>query len=214
LRNASDTVDTATRPRVLVLHGIWNADLWVRPLAKRLAQAGFDAQVFGYQSIASAPQVAFTRLAERLRDGPPTHLVGHSLGGLIALETLRRNVDLPVPRLVCLGSPLQGSATAHALLQRGWTGTLGRSGPLLDRGCQPWRGPTQVGMVAGDVPRGIGRLLGGIGPESDGTVELAETRLSGLADHCCVRTSHTGLAFSPLAARQVVAFLQQGRFLS
>jgi hypothetical protein len=67
-------------------------------------------------------------------------------------------------------------------------------------------------MVAGHVPRGVGRLLGAVGTDSDGTVALAETRLPGLADHCCVPASHTGLAFSPQAARQVAAFLRCGRF--
>lgn len=195
-----------------VLHGIWNAHWWLRPLAWRLSAAGLDAQVFGYRSITAAPQVAIDRLARCLGDGPPTHLVGYSLGGLIALETLRQYPQLPVPRLVCLGSPLRGSATARVLLQRGWGGLLGRSGPLLEHGCQPWHGPTQVAMVAGTVPRGVGRLLGAVGTDSDGTVALAETRLPGLADHCCVPASHTGLAFSPQAARQVAAFLRCGRF--
>ncbi|MBP3974231.1 alpha/beta fold hydrolase [Pseudoxanthomonas spadix] len=199
-------------PAVRVLHGIWNAQAWVRPLAWRLSARGFDAQVFGYRSITAVPQAAIDCLAQCLGDGPPTHLVGYSLGGLIALETLRRYPQLPVPRLVCLGSPLRGSATARALLQRGWGGLLGRSGPLLDHGCQPWHGPTQVAMVAGLVPRGVGRLLGAVGTDSDGTVALAETRLPGLADHCCVPASHTGLAFSPQAARQVAAFLRCGRF--
>lgn len=186
--------------------------MWVKPLAWRLRAHGFTVQVFSYRSVFGGPEVAVPHLVEHLRKCGPISLVGHSLGGLIALETLRRHPELSVPRLVCLGSPLRGSATARALLQRGWAGSLGRSGPLLDRGCQPWRGPTQVGMIAGDVPRGVGRLLGGIGVDSDGTVALAETRLPGLADHCCVRTSHTGLAFSPLAARQAVAFLREGRF--
>ncbi|UAY76724.1 alpha/beta fold hydrolase [Pseudoxanthomonas sp. X-1] len=196
----------------MLLHGIWHAPLWMRPLAWRLRQAGFAAEPFGYPSVTGGPQVAIARLAERLRQGRPTHLVGHSLGGLIALETLRRHPGLPVPRLVCLGSPLSGSQTAQALAQRGWGGVLGRSALLLDRGCPPWSGPTEVGMIAGDVPRGVGRLLAGMDETSDGTVALAETRLSGLVDHCCVRASHTGLPFSPQAARQVVAFLRHGRF--
>ncbi|MNO04758.1 hypothetical protein D3C81_2258900 [compost metagenome] len=41
---------------------------------------------------------------------------------------------------------------------------------------------------------------------------LDETQLPGLADHCVVAASHSGLVFSPEAARQTAAFLRDGRF--
>lgn len=200
--------------RVLVLHGIWNARSWVAPLVARLRAAGFETDTFGYASIFGGPEVAVPALIERLRRETSINLVGHSLGGLVALEALRREPGLPVPRLVCLGSPLCGSRSARALASRAWLApVLGRSGSLLDRGCEPWTGPTQVGMVAGDVPRGLGRLLARMDGPSDGTVALAETRLDGLADHCIVRSSHTGLVFSRAAADQAAHFLRHGRFL-
>jgi hypothetical protein len=67
-------------------------------------------------------------------------------------------------------------------------------------------------MVAGNVARGIGRLITRFGGESDGTVALEETRLPGLAAHCVVPASHTGLVFSAHAARQAAHFLREGRF--
>jgi len=202
------------RPRVLLIHGIWNLRAWLLPLARRLRAAGFDADVFGYASIFDHPDTAISHLTERLR-GSDTEisLIAHSLGGLIALETLRQAPDLPVPKVVCLGSPLQGSATAQSLIHRGWGAwTLGRSAMLLQSGCAPWQGRAQVGMVAGNVPRGFGRLLANLPGPSDGTVTIAETRLPGLADHCIVRASHSGLVLSTEAAQQSVHFLQHGRF--
>lgn len=200
--------------RVLLVHGLWNAAWWLAPLAWRLRRLGFVVQTFGYPSIVGGPEPALAALARRLRDGPPTHLVGHSLGGLLALEVLRRNPGLPVVRVVCLGSPLRGSGTARTLASRprlAWA--LGRSSALLRDGCGTWDGRVPTGMVAGDVPRGIGRLLHAVDAESDGTVALAETRLPGLAASCRVHASHTGLVFSAEAARQVAAFLRTGAFL-
>ena len=169
--------------RVLVLHGLWNAKSWVAPLALRL------------------------------RDGEPVNLVGHSLGGLIGLEALRREPSLPVPRLVCIGSPLSGSRTAAVLAARAWMApVLGRSRALLQRGCEPWTGPTEIGMVAGNVARGVGRLLACLEGDSDGTVAVSETRLPGLRDHCVVPASHSGLVLSRAAAVQTACFLRQGRF--
>jgi pimeloyl-ACP methyl ester carboxylesterase len=200
--------------RVLLVHGLWNASWWLAPLAWRLRKRGYQVENFGYPSIVSGPEPAIDALAARLRGGPPRHLVGHSLGGMIALETLRRVPGLPVVRVVCLGSPLAGSGTARALAaRRSLAWVLGSSRGLLQSGCADWGGAVPVGMIAGDVPRGIGRVLGAIDVESDGTVALSETRLPGLAAYVRVHASHTGLVFSARAAEQAAAFLGSGAFL-
>ncbi|WP_367346780.1 esterase/lipase family protein [Stenotrophomonas bentonitica] len=199
-------------PPVLLLHGIWNARAWVGPLAWRLRARGFSVDTFGYSSVFGGPDVAVPQLLQRLKDSGPVALVGHSLGGLVALEALRRQPDLPVSRVVCLGSPLRGSGTARTLAEHGWSAALGRSSDLLLDGLPDWQGRAQVGLIAGSVPHGLGSLLGAIGEASDGTVALDETRLPGLADHCVVAASHSGLVFSPDAARQTAAFLRDGCF--
>lgn len=199
-------------PPVLLLHGIWNARAWVGPLAWRLRARGFSVDTFGYSSVFGGPDVAVPQLLERLRGSGPVSLVGHSLGGLVALEALRQQPDLPVSRVVCLGSPLRGSGTARSLAEHGWSLALGRSSELLLDGLPAWEGQARVGLIAGSVPHGLGSLLGAIGAASDGTVALDETQLPGLADHCVVAASHSGLVFSPEAARQTAAFLRDGQF--
>ena len=69
-----------------------------------------------------------------------------------------------------------------------------------------------VGMIAGTLGIGVGRWLGNLGAQHDGTVAVEETRCEGLADHLCLRASHTGLLLSRAAARQTAHFLQCGRF--
>lgn len=199
-------------PPVLLLHGIWNARAWVGPLAWRLRARGFSVDTFGYASVFGGPDVAVPQLLQRLKDSGPVSLVGHSLGGLVALEALRQQPDLPVSRVVCLGSPLRGSGTARSLAEHGWSLALGRSSELLLDGLPAWEGRARVGLIAGSVPHGLGSLLGAIGEASDGTVALDETQLPGLADHCVVPASHSGLVFSPEAARQTAAFLRDGHF--
>ncbi|HEF1863936.1 TPA: alpha/beta fold hydrolase, partial [Stenotrophomonas maltophilia] len=168
-------------PPVLLLHGIWNARAWVGPLAWRLRARGFQVHAFGYSSVFGGPDVAVPQLLERLTDAGPLSLVGHSLGGLLALEALRRQPQLDVQRVVCLGSPLRGSGTARSLSEHGWGLALGRSSELLLDGLPDWQGKAEVGLIAGSVPHGLGSLLGAIDDASDGTVALAETRLPGLA---------------------------------
>ena len=200
------------RPGVMLLHGIWNSRAWIGPLAWRLRMRGFAVEVFGYSSVFGGPDVAVPQLVQRLRRGGQVSLVGHSLGGLVALEALRRAPELDVPRVVCLGSPLLGSDTAKMLAGHGWMAALGRSGDLLQHGLAEWNGRAEVGLVAGSVPHGLGALMGALHGDSDGTVALAETRLPGLADHCVVAASHSGLVLSPQVAALVAAFLRHGRF--
>ena len=200
-------------PQVVLVHGLLNSDWWLRPLAAKLRAEGFRTSLFGYSSVFDGPERAVPRLLERLRKEPVDALVGHSLGGLIALESLRQAPELAVSRVVCLGSPLRGSQTARNLATHGWgRPLLGRSAGLLQCGLECWDGTAQVGLVAGDVARGLGRLFARFDGGSDGTVGLEETRLPGLADHCTVHSSHTGLVFSPEAVRQAAHFLRHGRF--
>ena len=59
---------------------------------------------------------------------------------------------------------------------------------------------------------GFGRFMGPFDSPSDGTVLVEETHLAGAKQHLCLRTTHSGMVYSPVVARQVAAFLRDGRF--
>lgn len=186
-----------------------------RPRTGRAAgwrlRARGSVHAFGYSSVFGGPDVAVPQLLERLADAGPLSLVGHSTGGLLALEALRRNPQLPVQRVVCWAHRCAAVAPrARCPIMVG--AALGRSSELLLDGLPDWQGKAEVGLIAGSVPHGLGSLLGAMDDASDGTVALAETRLPGLTDHCVVRTSHSGLVVSPDAARQTAHFLRHGQF--
>ena len=202
--------------QIILLHGLWMRGFALALLHKRLAEAGFAVDRFDYMSVVATQERIVERLHLRMqRHAPgPVHLVGHSLGGLLALTACREALDLPPGRIVCLGSPLQGSAAARGFAGFGQGGEalLGHNRELLEHGMERWDGEREVGVIAGRVPIGLGAMLAHMEGEHDGTVAVAETRLPGLADHCVVETSHTGLLLSSEAAHQVVHFLQNGRF--
>lgn len=199
--------------RVLLLHGLWMPPLAMHRFAARLRGAGHATDVIGYRSIVGSTDAAVGAIRARLRDGPPTHLVGHSLGGLLALQALQAEPALPVARVVCLGTPLCGSGAARALSRRALTALyLGRSAALLRQGCMALPAGVEVGMVAGARPRGLGALVARFDAPHDGTVAVAETRLPGLADHVVIDASHSGLLVSAEAARLAIGFLRDGRF--
>ncbi len=198
---------------VLLLHGLWMPPLAMHRFAAQLREAGHATDVIGYRSIVGSTEAGVARIRDRLRGGPPTHLIGHSLGGLMALEALRAEPTLPVARMVCLGTPLCGSGVAKAMSRRTLTALyLGRSAALLRAGCIALPEGLEIGMVAGSRPHGLGALVARFDGIHDGTVALEETRVPGLADHILIDASHSGLLFSPEAARQAIAFLRNGRF--
>ncbi|URL59091.1 alpha/beta hydrolase [Luteibacter flocculans] len=206
---------TLPAPEVLLLHGLWMRGFAMAMLHRRLREEGFQVHQFEYMSVAAPPEQAIARLRKRMRSlAPgPVHVVGHSLGGILALLACRDGDDLPDGRIVCLGSPLNGSGAARGLTHR-WGGDmlLGRSKELLEHGLDRWDGPRQVGVIAGRQPVGLGSLVGDVGSEHDGSVGVEETRLPGLTDHCILETSHTGMLVSADVARQVAYFLREGRF--
>jgi pimeloyl-ACP methyl ester carboxylesterase len=199
---------------VILLHGVWMRGPTLWPLARRLRRYGYAPRMFDYASLWRGPAEAADRLGQRLLGmGPgPVHLVGHSLGGLVALEAVAGWAGLPPGRIVCLGSPLAGSAAARGMARWGLDRWLGRSRTLLKAGLHTLPAGREIGMIAGVRPLGLGRLFAGFEGPHDGTVALWETRLPGLADHVAIEASHTGLLLDPRVPPLVAGFLAGGRF--
>lgn len=200
---------------VILLHGIWMRGITLQPLARRLRHAGYAVETFDYASVFGGVAAAITRLRERMRalDSGQVHLVGHSLGALVALEAVRGVHTLPPGNVVCIGAPLRGSAAARGLVALpGGRWLLGQSAHALLDGVVAWNGARRVGVIAGRLPFGFGFVFGTLAPPHDGTVTVAETQLPGIADHRIVAASHTGLLLSAEVAALTVDFLRDGRF--
>lgn len=202
----------------VLLHGLWMNGFELGVLRRRLeASTGLRTVLFSYPSRRGGLAEHVRRLIEfaRLQRADELHFVGHSLGGLIIVEALQACTDLPTGRAVLLGSPLQGSAAARGLVSklpfgRVMLGTAYQD--LADGRGRCWAGGRQVGIIAGSTRFGLGRLFAEVGAESDGTVMIRETELPGAADHIVLRTSHSGMLFSPHVVTQTAHFLEHGAF--
>jgi len=199
---------------VVLVHGLWMRSLTMRWLATRLRSRGFEPRMFGYYSLLQDTDAVVARLADALREQPRTHVVAHSLGGLLALRAAERIGAGGMGRVVCLGSPLAGSSAAATIAARLPAGAqlVGHNRALLEAGVDHVPDGIEVGAIAGCVPHGLGGFVARFDGEHDGSVAVAETRLPGLADHAVVRASHSGLLFSDAAVRQAAIFLREGRF--
>ena len=202
---------------VVVIHGLWMNGASMDLLRRRLTPNGFTMHVFRYASVREGLAANAARLAEFVAaiPGERVHMLGHSLGGVLARAMLDLGNPVRPGRVVCLGPPFRGSQIAARIAR--WPGggrLLGKSlGDLLARGgFADWRSPLELGVVAGGVPIGFGRLVGGMREPNDGTVAVAETRLRGATDHIVLPVSHFSMLWSRLVLEQVLTFLAEGRF--
>jgi pimeloyl-ACP methyl ester carboxylesterase len=151
------------------------------------------------------------------------HLVGHSMGGLVILELfegiesgrLANGHLLPPGRVVLLGSPVRGSRAARKVAQLPLgLRVLGQTARevLLPQREPTWRGVRDLGVIAGNLPVGFGRLVGPFDEPNDGTVMVSETLLPGAREQLTVRASHSALVYSRRVAQLTAAFLRGGRF--
>ncbi len=200
---------------VILLHGIWMRGFTLAPFARRMRGQGFaSVETFDYASVGGSLDAAIDRLQARIgaHDGA-VHLVGHSLGGMLAVAAASRRPSGQGGRIVCLGSPLLGSAAARGLARVPVARRMmGRSAGVLARGFERWQGEAELGVIAGRTPLGLGRFVGALPGPHDGTVSVAETQLPGITDHCVVAATHSGLVFSDEVARLSAVFLRHGRF--
>lgn len=202
------------RPVVILVHGLWYRSTGMKLLGARLRRRGYDTRLFDYSSVTAPMQQhseSLRRAVERER-GREVFLVGHSMGGLLILQMLNEYPELSVSRAVLLGSPVQGSTVARRLSRRWWGQWLvGTNAGLLGQGVRAPK-QTQIGILAGNRNVGVGRVLGGVGGQGDGTVAVRETRLEGAHDHVVLPVTHTGMVVSSAVAKQVDHFLLNGRF--
>jgi hypothetical protein len=207
---------------VVYVHGLWHSGGEGILLRRRLAQdLNAEARAFSYPSVAANATTNARALGEFLTSirANSLHLVGHSLGGVMIVKLFEEDAGiqarLPPGRTVLLGSPLRGSRTAQNLARLPFGRTIIGSSvgeELLVPRERRWNQSRELGVIAGDLGLGLGRLVGPLGGPSDGTVLIEETLIDGAADRVVLRVSHTGMLFSAAVARAAGAFLRTGRF--
>jgi len=192
-------------------------------IKRRLEQEyGFRAHLFSYRSVHGTLDENADALADFIDDleAGGVHLIGHSLGGVLALRMLANEDTMPPGRVVCLGSPLTGSRAATFLNEQEWAEeVVGRSlpGGVIHAAANEWASHVceerEIGVIAGNVPYGLGRFFARFDEDNDGTVAVSETLLDGARDHLVMAVSHKGLLVSPDVVDQAAAFLKRGEFL-
>ncbi len=212
-----------TAPLVVLVHGVWMPGGEMMFVKLHLeSEHGFEGMLFSYPSVRGTLDENALLLADFINflELDEVNIVGHSLGGVVALRMLALYPDVPPGRVVCLGSPLCGSRAAKLLNEHDWgNAILGKSvvDGVVAEAANEWAmkvtATRDIGSIAGTVPMGIGRLFAQFKEPSDGTVTVAETMLPGAKDHMTIDVSHSGLVLSKRVIDQAAAFLMNGEFL-
>ncbi len=202
---------------VVVVHGLYMPGSELYLLRRRLIRAGFAATQFRYRTIVHDVDRSAAGLAEYVAGvpGDTVHLVGHSLGGIVILKMIERYGVERIGRIVSLGSPFRGSVSATNLRRLpGGKYLLGRAMAQANEEARErtWNGVRDLGVIAGDRARGMGRVVGPLPKPNDGTVTVAETCLPGATDHVVLPVTHLSMLWSAGVADQVVEFLRGGCF--
>lgn len=208
-----------TAARVVFVHGLWMTGAELRWLRRRLeSRFGFDTEIFTYRTVSEPLDSVLERLAAAVSRGGTSqtvHVIGHSLGGVVACRLFERYTELPPGRVLCLGSPLAGSQAARRFerfrIGHRMIGALVVAELLGARDCR-WSTARELGVIAGTRPVGLGRLIAGFSEPNDGTVALRETRIEGATDHLALPVSHFGMLLSTRVVEECGRFLRDGRF--
>jgi pimeloyl-ACP methyl ester carboxylesterase len=216
--------------KVLLIHGMFMNVYLMAPFVNILKSSGYEVRVFGYPLIPNEVDIT-TRFIKAVNDFQPNVIVGHSLGGTITIQHMSQFPSLE--KVVCLGSPLNGSLLGRTLSQGRGSWMLPKSIKLIatEGVVIPKDTSVQVGIIAGTDDTfnlfrlaSTFRLFGKLGktddlkangklPENDGVVLVSETKPRDDIPHTKVFTGHTGLIFSKQVHDQTISFLKESTFL-
>ena len=205
------------REAIVLVHGLWSvAGVDLLRLRNRLNDAGYECHMFNYHVWGKPPAEIAVKLNNFISkiDAPVVHIVAHSFGGIITLHLFDQFPFNKNGRIVLLASPVNGSAVAKRIRANPMTRwMLGQSHVNGLSGDVPkWKGWQDIGVIAGNIPIGMGLVAGGPQLPHDGTVSIEETELKGATDAIIVRETHLSILMSAQVAKQVVIFLRTGMF--
>jgi len=205
---------------VFLQHGMWRTSMALDRLERTLAAHGYEVVNVGYPSTEDYIEGHALRLRDtveaRLKRGKVDEVAfaGHSMGGLVIHEYLRRPDRRTPTACVYIATPQRGAILAdkrrHWFLFEMVMGTKSASQLAttddLHRRAIPFG--AQSGTIVGDIGVGNGAIPG----RDDGTVGVNEATFDGAAASVTVPFGHTRIVVADQTLRQVLHFLKKGAF--
>ncbi|MGK0518638.1 MAG: triacylglycerol lipase [Planctomycetota bacterium] len=205
---------------VFLQHGMWRTSMALDRIERTLRHQGYEVINTGYPSTSDY----LAAHAKRLRDVVETRFargrvdeisfVGHSMGGVVIHEYLRRTDSRQPKACVYIATPQRGAILADK--RRNWflfelaMGT--KSARQLATVDPMHKLPILYGDRSGAIIGDIGAGNGDIPGHDDGTVGVSEARFDGISDTILVPYGHTSIVVRDEVLRQILHFLGRGAF--
>ena len=209
------------RDGAILLHGLGRTSASMEVMARALRRDDLSVLNLDHPSrraglAALAAHVEAASARWRADGTGVVHLVGHSLGGLVARAWIARHRPERLGRVVLLGSPSGGSEIADRLVgfppYRWIFGPAGAELTTDDaaRDVLLGRPDYALGIIAGT--RSLDPLSWALLPKpNDGKVTVARTIVTG-AVHLTLPVTHTLMMRNPAVIAATSRFLGNGRF--
>jgi triacylglycerol lipase len=205
---------------VVIIPGFLGTDMYLMELYAWLRRIGYQPYFSGIGLNAECPNLLIRRHLNETMDrarretGRPMHIIGHSLGGIIARSVAGQRPD-DVASVITLGSPFRGTVAHSRVLK---AAEIVRKGIQLKHGqgvlpdCYTGRCTCQfLDSLRRDLPPGIAETA--IYTVSDGVVDWRYCITENPEVNFEVPGTHIGLAFNPavydIIARRLAAVRPQ-----
>lgn len=205
---------------VVLQHGLWRTPASLGKLERALRAHGYDVINPGYPSTrGSIEQFAgmlHDAIERQLAAQPADEVlfVGHSMGGLVIEEYLRRADARPPVTCVYLGTPHRGAVLCD--LRKHWFVfrlVMGHEAALqLSPGAAIHQRPIPYADRSGTVVGNLGAGNASIPGDDDGTVAVGEATFAGAKASVQLPLGHTRLTCDARSIGQVLTFLRRGEF--
>ncbi len=194
-------------------------------MAKHLQSQGYHVANLDYPSRYFSIEVLTEQIAERIAQfrqhlERPLHIIGFSLGSIIAHFYIKKYAPVNLGRVVALGPPYHGSAIVDHLAKYSWFEKF--YGPAaLELSASPSGIFSRVGVVSYE----LGVIAGNkwiffdyyfakyiLETPNDGKVSVASTRIEGCQHYIEMPVNHEFMPEFNTVIEQTSYFLSQGHF--
>jgi triacylglycerol lipase len=208
---------------VILLHGMGRTSFSLGLIEEALEEQGYRVWNEGYPSLSkSVDEISGPAIESGLaycnnKQSKKVHFVTHSLGGILVRYYLQDHQIDNLGRIVMLAPPNKGSEITDEMKNDFLYQTiLGPSGQVLgtDKNSLPNRLKPivgEIGIIAGEK-EGESWFLPEIPGDDDGKVAVERTKLPEMKDFLLVKADHMFIMRDDEVIRQVVFFLDNGRF--